>query len=323
MKKADIARKYRDEYGMDLPSNFLAKLMFLENQLMFNTAEDARYALRGIEGKMASKEYKITHPYPERPKNPYQLPPSDEQEWLPFILEYKKPLILSDIHVPYHSISALTAAFDFGKDFKPDCVLLNGDQLDCYQVSKFCKDPNKRNLSSEIDVFADLCKCIEDDFGVPIIFKFGNHEERWVNYLRQNAAAFSVFKEFRLENILKQRGLNLTYVKDKRVIKAGKLNVIHGHEFVTGIIAPVNIARGLFLKAKACSVQGHNHQTSEHTEPTLNNDIITTWSIGCLSELHPEYMPLNRWNHGCMGVTISEDGTFEVINKRIKDGKVL
>lgn len=41
-----------------------------------------------------------------------------------------------------------------------------------------------------------------------------------------------------------------------------------------------------------------------------------------LCELHPEYMPLNDWQHGCAIISIDE-GKASVQNLRIKDGRVL
>ena len=80
----------------------------------------------------------------------------------------------------------------------------------------------------------------------------------------------------------------------------------------------------LFLKAKTSCFQGHNHQTSEHTEPTLTGKMVTTWSLGCLCELHPAYMPLNRWNHGFAIVDLGANkDDFEFRNKRIFNGKIL
>jgi len=128
--------------------------------------------------------------------------------------------------------------------------------------------------------------------------------------------------EFELENIIKARANGITIIGDKRIIKANGLNIIHGHEFSTGFFSPVNVARGLFLRGKTSAIQGHNHQTSEHTESDMNEKITTTWSTGCLCELHPEYMPLNKWNHGFAIIDMIK-GSFEVRNKRIFNGKVL
>ena len=41
---------------------------------------------------------------------------------------------------------------------------------------------------------------------------------------------------------------DINIIKDKRIVKINSLNVIHGHEYKGGISAPVNIARGLYLK---------------------------------------------------------------------------
>lgn len=323
MTKADIARKYRDEYGMEMPTLKLARIVYRDNNLTFKNVEDARKMLMRIEGKDNGHRTKVTHPYPDRDRNPYKIPDSDETEYLPYILKYKRPLILSDIHAPYHSITALTAAIDYGKSIKPDCVLLNGDFFDFHGLSRFVKDPKKRKFSEELDIGAEIIKILKNIFDCPIVFKVGNHEERYDHFLWMKYGEISGLDEYELENIIKKRAGDLEFINNKRIIKAGKLNVIHGHEFVTGISAPVNIARGLFLKGKSSAVQGHNHQTSEHTEPTMNGDIITTWSVGCLCELHPDYMPINKWNHGVMGIEIYEDGTFEVDNKRIYNGKIL
>lgn len=108
----------------------------------------------------------------------------------------------------------------------------------------------------------------------------------------------------------------------KQTVRLGNLNVIHGHELGTSVISPVNIARGLFLKAKTSAICGHHHQVSEHTEPNLNGKITTCWSAGTLGELHPKYMPNNKWSHGFTHVIWDEE-TFTVKNYRILNGKIL
>jgi hypothetical protein len=106
-------------------------------------------------------------------------------------------------------------------------------------------------------------------------------------------------------------------------MKLNNLWGIHGHEYVGGISAPVNPARGLFLKAKVSTFQGHNHQTSEHTEPTLTGKMVTTWSLGCLSELHPAFMPLNKWNHGVAVQHNRGENQYHLENRRIYKGELI
>jgi hypothetical protein len=105
-------------------------------------------------------------------------------------------------------------------------------------------------------------------------------------------------------------------------MKAGWLDIIHWHEFASSVFSPVNVARGLYLRWKVSAIQWHNHQTSEHTETDMNGKIVTTWSLGCLCGLHPQYMPINKWNHWFAIVEVDWED-FEVRNKRIYKWKIL
>lgn len=320
--KADLCYDYREQYGWEMPSLKLARIIYNDNKMLFNNIESIRSTLRAIEGKNGKNaRHTIRKEIETRPLNPYNLPASDETIYEPFKIDAKRLLILSDIHIPYHSIDAITIAFDWAKKQKPDAVLLNGDTLDFFGLSRYAKDPKKRSLSSELESFKDFINILKKTFGAKIYFKIGNHEERYEHYLWMKAGEIMGVDEFELANIIKARAEGIEIIGDKRIMKAGDLNIIHGHEY-PGAFSPVNIARGLFTKGKVSAIQGHNHQSSEHTESDMNGKITTTWSIGCLSELHPLYMPLNKWNHGFAFVEI--DGQdFQVQNKRIYKGKVL
>jgi predicted phosphodiesterase len=328
--KSDKAREYRSLYGAEMPTMKLARLLYNENNLLFTNVEDARTTLRYIEGKTGSKnrayvkssEFFIEG---ERPKNPYNLPSSDETIYEPFYIRgHKKVGILSDIHVPYHNIEALTVAIDYLKSEKIDGLLLNGDTIDCFRLSRFTKDPKKRNFKLELDTFKALIEVLERELKCKIYFKIGNHEERYEHFLQEKAGELIGIEEFEFENIIKARARGIEVIGEKRIMKMNGLNGIHGHEYIGGISAPVNIARGLYLKGKRSAFQGHNHSTSEHTEPDMDGKITTTWSIGCLCELHPMYMPLNKWNHGCAMVELDSNGDdFQMFNKRIYKGKIM
>ena len=322
--KVELARKYREMYGQEMPTLKLARIMYEKESLVFKDVEDARERLRYIEGKKGDSQRKKVRleKMEDRPRNPYQLPESDETTYEPYRIQAKRVLVLSDIHIPYHSLDALTAAIDFGKDEKPDAILLNGDTIDFHGLSRFVKDPKARSFAYELSAFKRFFEVLTQTFGCRIYFKLGNHEERYNQFLMMKAAELEGVEEFSLENIIKARAEGIEVISDKRIIKMGDLNVVHGHEFGGSIFSPVNIARGLFLRGKVSAMQGHNHQTSEHTETNMNRDITTTWSLGCLCELHPAYLPINKWNHGFSIVDIEGD-EFHVRNKRIDKGRIL
>jgi predicted phosphodiesterase len=328
MMKIDIARDYRIKYGNNMPTLTLARIMYNENVEAFMSVDHARSTLRIIEGKSGNKmrnqiKNKSLFMTDERPKNPWKLPESEETKYESFFIKAKKLAVLSDIHIPYHSLSALGAALDFIQVEKPDAILLNGDILDFYQLSRFGKDPRKRSVAHELQAAREFLDVLAQ-FGAKIYYKIGNHEERYQHYLMAKAPELLGMQQFELQHLLGLHDRGIELIGDKRIIKANDLNIVHGHEFGQSIFSPVNVARGLFLRGKVSAMQGHNHAVSEHTESNMNGDIVTTWSLGCLCELNPAYLPINKWAHGFAIVDLSENGKdFHVRNYRIYKGKIL
>jgi predicted phosphodiesterase len=329
MEKASIAREYRSKYP-DFPTLKLARIMYKEHSLSFKDIEQARKSLRYIEGKVGAEGRKSVansefFKAEDRPKNPYNLPVTDETSYEPYVISgYKRIGILSDVHLPYHNIDALTCAIGYLKKEKVDALLLNGDTMDCHQLSRFVKDPKKRDFKYELDTLKAFMEVIDKQLKCKVFFKIGNHEARYEKFLMEKAAELKGVEEFEFMNIIKARAKGIEMIESNRYMKLNELNGIHGHEYIGGISAPVNVARGLYMRGKVSAFQGHNHSTSEHSETDMNGKITTTWSVGCLSELHPAYMPLNKWNWGCAMVELDSNGRdYQFFNKRIFNGKIL
>jgi len=325
--KADVAREYRTKHP-DMPTLKLARIMYNKNVELFIDIEDARKRLRYIEGKngdsnrkgMKKSELIKTE---ARPYNPYNLPESDETIYEPYKLTgHKRVALFSDIHIPYHSITALTAAMAYAKKEKVDALVLNGDALDFHGLSRFQKDPRKKHFFEELETWRKMFDSFSKVLNCKIYYKIGNHEERYEHYLWMKAGELVGVEEFELSALLQARARGIEVISEKRIIQANGLNILHGHEFGMSVFSPVNIARGLYMKGKVSAIQGHNHQVSEHTEPDMNGRIVTTWSQGCLCELHPAYLPINKWAHGFAIVDLHGED-FEVRNKRIYKGKIL
>ena len=327
--KSDVCKQYRKEFP-DMPTLKLSRIIYKENNLLFRNVEEVRSALRYIEGKKGKralvKAVKESEFYKEesRSKNPYNLPISEESSYTPFVIKgFKKVGILTDIHLPYHNIESLTAAITYLKKEKIDALLLNGDTMDFYQLSRFSKDPKKRDFKYELDTLKSFMQVIDKEMKAKVFFKIGNHEARYEKFLLEKAHELAGVEEFQFENIIKSRANGIDIIESNRYMKLNSLNGIHGHEYVGAISPPVNIARGLYLKGKVSAFQGHNHASSSHSETDMNGKITTTFSIGCLCELSPAYMPLNKWNNGCALVELDENGEdFQFYNKRIYKGKV-
>jgi predicted phosphodiesterase len=232
-----------------------------------------------------------------------------------------KALILSDVHVPYHDRAAVELAVEQGKGV--GLVILNGDTMDCFELSKYQPDPRKCDFIGALGKGRAFIEWLRRKFPkARVIFKEGNHEERLERYFATRAPAVLGVEEFELRSLLKLDQFDVEWLGEKRPIRLGKLNVIHGHEHRMVFSNPVNPARGLFLRAKTHALAGHWHQFSQHSERDIEGKVISTWSTGCLSDLHPAFSVLNNWSHGAATVEVSKDGHFHVENFKIIDGRV-
>jgi predicted phosphodiesterase len=234
-----------------------------------------------------------------------------------------RALVISDLHIPYHSTKAVELAIEYGKNNNANTVLINGDMADFFALSTWEKDPRKRNLANEVKAGQQFLEVLRDSFPkAKIILKEGNHEERWERYLETKAAELLDLPEFSWKRVYNLGKFKVAHVGDRRPIKLGKIIIIHGHEYRFNISNPVNPARGLFLRGKTHALCGHFHQSSQHSEKRLDDQVISTWSQGCLCDLHPDYAPINNWNHGFAFIEVSASGAFHVTNTRIIRGEV-
>ena len=321
--RAEIVKKYLAEFPSLTPTQLAHRI--LSNPISknhFQNAEDVRGVIRVYMGKKGKKSRQdITSNQFFRDK--LNIPHGEKNELKHYTIpkQYKHILLLSDIHVPYHDEVALQVALEYGIEKEIDCIVLNGDFIDFYAVSRWETDYRKRNFANEIKVAQQILTVIRETFPLAhIVYKIGNHDDRWAQFLLKNE--LKGLDEIELSGLLKFRELGIKEVKSMATIWANKLAILHGHEHKYGMIAPVNPARGLFLRTKQSAIMGHVHRVSEHTEKTHDGKLIGCWSVGCLSELTPEYMPYNNHNHGFALIELHDKEMFTVYNKKIINGEV-
>ena len=165
----------------DAPARTLARRLVHETNNAL-TLEQARSRVRtmlgqnGAKSKLAPKCKRSARKPGDQPK----MPKSQAEPWTPHELGVTGTVgILSDVHVPYHSEVALAAAVEYLVTIGIDCLLLNGDIADFYTISRWQKDPKKRDFRGELDAVIATLAWLRDQFpDVPIVYKVGNHEER-------------------------------------------------------------------------------------------------------------------------------------------------
>lgn len=255
---------------------------------------------------------RLPNPQPAPDRSPYELTGD------------RRVLVLSDIHIPFHDVDAIETAVDWAKRERGVTdILFNGDLCDFYQLSSFTRDPSERSIAEELNMAAELVREVSKAFkGAEVHIKLGNHEQRFIRYIQTKAPDLTGLDTLTLESVFRQYVPDANIVEDWRVLKLGKLVVVHGHEVGRGG-GGQHPAKWLLQKAQRSSLCGHFHRSDEFTTKDALGQVQTAWSVGCLCNLEPDYLPRNQWNHGAALVDVDKRGEFHVRNVRISEGRLL
>jgi len=336
MTKKEIAMEEMDRMP-NVSNHMMAKKLHKSYPGIFPSMENARTmirAIRGAQGNVGSKSAvgKSVSPVARFIREtPWQslMPKSTAEVTEPVVISGKrKVLILSDIHFPFHDEAALMVALEHGHKQGCDTVILNGDTIENYGVSRWEPDPRRRNLQHELQTCREGIAMIRSAFPkADIYFKFGNHDDRLEQYLKKNAPLLLDVPECSLESLLKLDELKIKVVRSKQVIKSGNLLILHGHELPKGLANPVCAAKRLYDRLRTTSICGHFHQHSNYTDAigiisAGDKKVTSCWTTGCLCDLSPEYAISNNWTHGFAIQDMQADGNFSLFNLMIINGKV-
>jgi predicted phosphodiesterase len=226
--------------------------------------------------------------------------------------------VMNDIHIPYHDQRALAIALEYLRDIEPDTIILNGDIVDFYSVSRFQKDPMRIDtLQSELDeTRAFLTLLRREHPRATIIYTKGNHEDRLERFLIDRASALMSLRCLSLDDLL---GLSENKVKFVDTsVQVGKLEVTHG---TLARNIPGSSVRGHFERTHASVLIGHVHRLNVQQFRNLYGT-HTLIENGCLCGLQPEYAArMTNWQQGFSVIEHSpKTGDFEVHMRSIVDG---
>jgi len=307
-----------------LPSLTLARLIYKENNKQFTDVEAVRSSIRYYRGKKGEKPKSQlgTREFLDQSIE-FVMPESYAETFEPYEISQSRTLIISDLHIPYQDNDSIQKAINYGKEKKVNCILINGDLLDMCSISRFGRDWRQRQIHEEFEATRVFLNSLREHFPkAKIVFKYGNHDERYEKFLFLKAPEIFDCTDFQLEVLLKLGELKIEVVKEKRPIRIGKLTVLHGHELFGGS-GGVNPARGTFLKTLENVVVGHYHKTSSNTEASMYGDVFSVHSVGCLCGKTPYYMPINKWNTGFAYCELDiKTGNYTFYNLKIINGKI-
>lgn len=230
-------------------------------------------------------------------------------------------LVINDHHIGIHSTKLCEAPIYHAKQRgNVDTIIINGDLLDFGSVSSHAASPyEKMHLKDEIAQGKAYLNWVRMQFPkAEIVYAEGNHEYRLSRYIACNAKQFDgiIF----LERLLGLSHLGIQFVPYHKHVKIGHQNIMHGHH-IKG--SGVNVAATLLAKSGVNIMFGDRHRSQEAFKRRFDGTTIGAWAVGCLCPLSVSYSLNNPdWINGFAYLESYSDGTFEVENKKMIDGKI-
>lgn len=310
----DTIRRYPN-----VPKKTLAKYLVHEyGELFDDDVEKARSAIRRVVGKVGERDLKYADLLDQHEG---RLPPSRAKKDTDYVIKDGRYLVMGDLHIPYHEPKPIEAAIDYALNEGIDGIYINGDLQDARAISPW-HDVVKREFNKDVEQVIDTLDWLKQT-GVKIIYKKGNHEFRLDRLYMSRAAELVGQPLATWEAILGLEERGIDFVEEDQKAMFGKLTVLHGHEIRGRGADAVNPARWLYLKAKDCAIVNHFHRNSAHEEKPLRSPLISTWSLGCMCNLHPHFHKYcNNWNWGFAIISVNGND-FEVDpHKVLENGRV-
>ncbi len=233
-------------------------------------------------------------------------------------LDKKMGVVLSDVHVPFQCRDTCNMALAFIREHKPSVIHLLGDISDFYAVSRFAKDPSrKEDLQSELyDTSVFLNRVRDAAGGARIIYSEGNHEFRLRRYLMSEARALATLDSLQLEKLLHLDKYKIEFRDHDKPYRVNSLLFTHG-QLVRKWSA--YSARAHYEKYGCCVIHGHTHRLGTFYHRDVK-DTYVCCENGCLCNLNPDYCTAPNWQHG-WSVVWSQKDYFHIEQVAVVKGR--
>lgn len=327
-KKTIVAKEYVEKFielGIKHKRGYskrsISTAMFLENPGVFIDEEDARRYIRRATGSTGAdktaggdelgRRFALIEDCTRELDNvePFLIP-----------IQYKKALWIADLHSRFCDRDALRVAIEYGIKQGCDSVVILGDFMDYYASSRFDKNPRVvEYFETENEWGVEVLRLLQDTFG-KIFLKKGNHDIRREARIHELVPRYPDLGELQTyKDCLSFTKSSVEIIEDYRVIRFGRLNGIHGHEYQGG--GGIHVAYNRGGKAMDNLISAHSHISQSSMRTAIDGSVIVSTTLGCLCDLHPRYNPINSWTHGFAVIERDESGDFMIDNRVIINGK--
>lgn len=237
------------------------------------------------------------------------------------IVIQEKVMVISDLHIPFIDFKAFDVMMSYAEDYEPNTLVIAGDLVDFYRLSKFDKDPTRKDSTQdEIDLAKEYLYEIRNRLPTThIVLQKGNHESRIQTSLWQNPE-FHSLRAINLKKLLDLDNLNIEYMdgtydywKESNChLKIGDMLVMHGDNRLNGAKLSCNTGYSAWntMKTMMSSVSmGHNHRLALINMRTVSAELVGI-ETGCLCQV----TGTQNWQQGF--------ATFEVIKGKTVNPRI-
>lgn len=228
----------------------------------------------------------------------------------------QRSLVFGDTHVPHQDDAAVATIEAVIADMGPDTILHTGDLLDCYTISAFAKDPNRKfSLQDEIDAArALLHRWAQLAPRSRRVLLEGNHEDRLRRVIwnlpggAAELARLTAFKRaITWPALLGLADVGWEFVPTEEQTRTSVLpKIITKHGTVVRKWSGFT-AKGEWERYGKGGLSGHTHRLGKFYHRDHNGSHVWV-EAGCTCRLDPDYMTDPDWQQGFLVITHTADG---------------
>ncbi len=219
-----------------------------------------------------------------------------------------------DSHFPFQCNETLAVIQAIAKDEQPDFIIHKGDGLDCRELSRFEKDPSrKERQQDEIDAFrAHLASMRKTCPNSRFIYLEGNHEDRLRRTLWNLEGPAAVLAQLtEVQKVLtwpKLLGLDEMHIEFVPYGEQAQREFLP--KFITKHGSIVRSKSGATASAEQMKYNksgssGHTHRLGVIWHRDANGGHVWV-ETGCSCKLNPDYCQDPDWQNGCVFYTFDK-----------------
>lgn len=212
--------------------------------------------------------------------------------------ELLKWFIVPDVHIPKHDKKKWSITKQIIEDWQPDTVSLIGDFDDAEGPSRWSKDTieeAEQRLSKVAgEVNQELAALRRIVPHARITWSLGNHEQRWMDYVKKNAKVLDGWFSWDKVYDIKENDIELFEYNSPPVKMYGGFYVHHGMVVTkhTG-----QSAKGEHDNYGVSGFSGHTHRAGSYAKTDMTGTKMW-FEVGHLADVNQmDYVVVPNWQH--------------------------